>query len=554
MARARTAARRLVLGLLATTLALVALVATAGPAAAHASLQAVDPPDGTVLEESPGTVTLTFTEAVSADLGGVQVLDTDGSRVDEGAVRVEGSVVSIDVADDLPEGTYVISYRVVSADGHPVRGGSVFGVGDVTLDSGALGRVADEGEDRRWEILGGVGRGFAYAGILVAAGGAVFLAYAHRGGPERARLVRLVRLAALVGAAAALLALPVQAALGTGQGAGSLFDDGVLGDVTAEGLGHSLLLAAVGLLLVVVGVDRSVPASLVGALVAAGSFAATGHNRAGDTATQATLADIAHLVAAAVWAGGLVLLWRTLRLRRAGGAAHTDDPVETGRIVARFSTLATGGIVVVGAAGLALSWSEVRGLDALTSTTYGLLLIGKVAMVVAIAAMGAYNHFRLVPALEQGRARAALARLRTTLRFEALALVAVAALTSVLVVVTPAKVSGQGGVVERIVELGDAGTVQLVVSPARAGTNVVHLYTYAPDGRTGDIAESLVVELSLPSAGLGPIERTPDRAGPAHFQLEGSDFAVAGDWQLLIRARVDRFTERAGTTAVPIRP
>src|SRR5690606_34415997 len=168
------------------------------------------------------------------------------------------------------------------------------------------------------------------------------------------------------------------------------------------------------------------------------------------------------LLAAAAWAGGLLLLWLAVRARRKRAA----DPVETGAIVARFSQVATVGILVVGAAGVALGWSEVRALDALTGTGYGLFLIAKVAVVAAIAAMGAYNHFRLVPAIQAGKARSGLTRLHTTLRVEALALVAVLALTSVLVVMTPAKASVQGGVVEEIIALDGVGSVQLVVSPA----------------------------------------------------------------------------------------
>jgi copper transport protein len=372
---------------------------------------------------------------------------------------------------------------------------------------------------------------------------------AHDGARERDRLRRIVRIAAVVGGLAALVALPVQAALGTGQGPGALFDDGVLADVAADGVGHSLLLAAVGLVLVVAGLGRSTPAAVVGALVAAGSFAATGHTRAGDTATLATLADVAHLLAGAVWAGGLVLLGVALRLR---GRDPDVTPAATGAVVARFATLATGAILVVGAAGVALSWSEVRSLGALTDTGYGLFLVAKVALVLAIAALGSYNHFRLVPAIQTGKARAGLARLRHTLRLEVLALVGVLALTSVLVVLTPAKARDQDQVVEEIVALGEAGSVQLVIAPARAGFNQIHLYTYDPDGRPAQIAESARLELALPSAGLGPIEREAVRAGPAHLQLDGDDLAVAGDWEITIRVRIDRFTEATGTVTVPV--
>ncbi len=531
-------------------LGLVLLAAGADPAAAHASLVSVDPPDGARIDESPDTVTLTFSESVSADLGGVRVLASDGTRVEDGVASVAGNVVEIDLQPDLPDGTYVISYRVVSADGHPVRGGSVFGVGDAEVDAGALGRVAGEDDDRVWEVVGGVGRGIAYAGVLLAAGGALFLTAAHDGARDRDQLRRIVRVAALVGGLAALVALPVQAALGTGQGPGSLLDDGVLADVAADGVGHSLLLAGVGLVLVVVGLGRSTPATVVGALVAAGSFAATGHTRAGDTATLATLADVAHLLAAAVWAGGLVLLGVAVRLR---GRDPDVPPGATGAVVARFSTLATGAILVVGAAGLALSWSEVRSFGALTDTGYGLFLLAKVALDVAIAALGSYNHFRLVPAIQAGKAKAGLARLRQTIRLEIVALVGVLALTSVLVVLTPAKARDQDRVVEEIVALGEAGSVQLVIAPARAGFNQIHLYTYDLDGRPAQIAESARLELALPSAGLGPIEREAVRAGPAHLQLDGDDLAVAGDWEITIRVRIDRFTEATGTVTVPVR-
>ena len=169
---------------------------------------------------------LTFSEHVSASLGGVRVVDSSGHRVDRGAVRVRGPIVEVDLAPHLPKGTYVVSYRIISADGHPVRGALVFGVGSGKVDVDAARKVNDSGNDLRWQEVGAVGRFFAYGGVLLAAGGGLFLVLAHRTGRERATLVRQVRVAALVGALGSLVALPVQAALGTGQGPGSLFDHG----------------------------------------------------------------------------------------------------------------------------------------------------------------------------------------------------------------------------------------------------------------------------------------------------------------------------------------
>ncbi len=542
-------------GRVVAALLLVVLVVLAGaaPAAAHASLVAADPPDGARLDESPAAVQLTFSEHVSAALGGVRVVDADGRRVDEGAVRVEGDVVSVDLAPDLADGTYVITYRIVSADGHPVRGASIFGVGDGELDPSVAERLGSGGDDRRWEVVGAIGRGLAYAGTLLAAGGVAFLLLAHRGGDERRLLVRIVRGAALVGAVGGCIALPVQAALGTGQGAASLFDDGVLGAVLDDGVGLGLGLAVVGLVLAVLALGRHRSAALAGAAVAAGSFAATGHTRAGDTRWLATGADVVHLVVVAAWGGGLVLLalflWSRRRAAAAGDAAGSAD---TAVVVARFSTVATVTVVGAGITGLVLAWSEVRSIDALTGTGYGRLLLVKASLVGVVAALGAYNHLRLVPALQRGKARAALAQLQRTLGLEAVGLLGVVGLTAVLVVVTPARTEAAGGPVERIIELGDAGSVQLVVAPAKAGFNQIHLYTFDPAGRPAELADTIQLELSLPAADLGPIQRTATRAGPAHAQLNGDDLALGGTWRITVRVRTDRFSEVSGTAEVPI--
>ncbi len=540
-----TAGRRVLAGLV---LVVLVLGGGAPPAAAHATLTSVDPADGARLDESPDVVRLTFSEPVSTGLGGVRVLDADGAPVQQGAARVDEKVVTVQLQPNLSDGTYVVTYRVISADGHPVRGGSVFGVGEEEVDPAALGRAASSGDDRGWEVVGAVGRALAYAGGLLAAGGVAFLVLVYHRGDDWAALVRMVRGAALVGGLGALVALPVQAALGTGQGARSLLDDGVLSEVARDGVGLGLVLALVGLVVATGLVGRARWLALAGSLVAAASFAANGHTRAGDRAVLATVADASHLVVAAVWGGGIVLLLVVLRRRKAAGAGASASA----ELVARFSAVATASVLGVAASGGALAWREVRTLDGLTGTGYGRLLLAKVAVVAVVAGLGAYNHFRLVPALQAGKGRAATAQLRRTLRVEALALLLVLALTSVLVVVTPARTLAAGGVVERVVALGEHGSVQVTVAPARAGFNQIHLYLFDVDGRPADIAESVTLALSLPEADLGPITREAARAGPAHLQVDGRDLAVSGRWTVQVNARIDRFTEASGAVEIPV--
>ncbi len=534
--------------LAAAAVAAAVLLVGAAPAAAHAELTASSPGDGAHLDAAPDSVRLEFSEPVSVDLGGLRVFESSGERVDEGAVRSDREVVEVDLRDDLGDGAYVATYRVVSADGHPVQGGLVFSVGEVDADPALLSEFFDEGADRPWEVAGAVFRFLAYAGTLLAAGGAAFLVLVHDGGPERPRLRRIVRIAAGVGVVGVLAALPIQAALATGEGIGAIFQSGVLRAVLEDGVGWSVLLTLLGLALVVAFDGRRAPV-LLGAFLASVGFALSGHTRSADHELLAIGAAMAHLVAAAVWFGGLVLLGVTLRARRADAA--TEGPQAAAGMVARFSIMAAVAVVVLTVAGLVLTWSEVRALSALTSTTYGWTLLAKVGVAVLVGLAAAYNHFRLVPVVQRAAAPKAWHQLRSSVRFEVLGLVAVLALTGVLVNVTPARTAaGVGGIFSGDIDLGDTGSVNVVVDPNQAGTNQIHFYFYDTDGRPAEVEGDITVNLSLPSDDIGPITRTPFRAGPSHFQLDSDDLVTGGRWVIEVNVAVSRFEEARGEIEV----
>jgi len=532
--------------LVAAALVAALLLPGAAPASAHAVLEASTPGDGARLDTPPATVRLEFNEPVSAELGGLRVFSEDGDRVDVGETRSDGAVAEVDLQDHLADGAYVATYRVVSDDGHPVQGGLVFSVGDVEADPALISQLFDEGSDRIWEIAGAVFRFLAYAGVLLAAGGAFFLAFVHDGGAEEDRLRRLVLGGAVVGAVGILAALPVQAALGTGQGLGAIAQDGVLGEVGQEGVGLATLLGLVGLVLLVVGGHRRAVVG-VGVVLAAGSFALSGHTRSTDDEVLAVSAAVVHTVTAAVWFGGLVLLAVVLWGRR-----EEEDHTSSAGMVGRFSRVATVCVLAVGAGGVALSWSEVRALRALTSTTYGWTLLAKVGVVLVVGLIGAHNRFRVVPAIQRSTsAPRAWSLLRRSVRLEAAALVVAIALTAVLVNITPARsAAGIGEIFSETVALGDVGSVNIVVDPNRAGRNAIHLYFYDEDGRPAEIAGDVSVSLSLPANDIGPIVREPFRAGPAHFQIDGNELVTGGRWTIEVTANVSRFEAATGEVEV----
>lgn len=574
---------------------LVALVGVLGvspsPAWAHAELSTTEPVSGSVLATSPQAVVLTFTEAVSVEVDGVRVLDAGAARRDTGEASASGTRVTVPLSGSLADGGYLVAWRVVSADGHPIHGAFQFSVGTrATVDPDLAERAFGASGDRRDEVLGAVFRGLSYLAALVVSGAVLVgtrLRRPHEPSPVSHRLGAL----AGPGVVALALQVPVRASLATGRGWGSVSEAGVLGRSLGDGMGWALGLSILGLVLV--GIAAELPfrgavqvIACAGAVLAPLGFALTGHTRTMSPAPVALAADLAHLAAAAVWFGGLVALLGALRRRRAAG-----DVVGAGEAVAAFSALAGGALVLVALTGSALGAIEVGGLEALTTTTYGRLLLAKVALVALVAAGGGWNRLRLLPHLAGGAstgpggsvdpAGSDLAesgdpaepdpvasepapvavrapagqdpRWRTLtriLRLEVAALVVVVAVTGVLVNVTPAKAVPT--LVNTSAPIGD-GSLNLTVDPGRAGANQVHLFLLAPDGTPDDRFREATVTFTLPALDLGPIEGEAVRVGAGHFQVDGADLSIAGSWVVTVSVQPDRFTKVDAEVPVRIR-
>lgn len=536
---------------------LVALI-PARAASAHAELTATDPADGSVVDEAPEALTMQFSEGVSVRPDGVRVLDSTGKRVDSGAASAEGSDVTVPLDGTIADGTYVVAWRAVSADGHPIRGSYTFSVGRETqIRSGLADGAFGGGSDRAYEILDAIARAVAYLGVL-GASGYILLTSALRRDDDPSPVGRPTTIAAVIALVAIVLQVPLQGALATGKGLTSITDASVLTLSIADGMGWAALVTALGLLAVIItsglpweGAARKV--GLLGAALAPLGFVLTGHTRTMSPAAVGYIADLAHVAAAAVWFGGLVAVIVVVRRRRAD-----DAPFEAAEAIARFSGWAaiTAGVLI--AAGLVLSWIQVGSVEALTTTLYGRLLLAKTALVVVVLAAAAWNRFRLVPkvaaaAIEEPPADDA-ASWRTLIRvvkLEVALLVGVLAITAVLANVTPARESVDKGPITVSAPLGD-GSVDVTVDPAKAGRNDIHIYLFDGDERPDNSFQGAEVSLELPAQGLGPFNKDAVDAGNGHYQVVAADLPLAGTWSMTIKVKVDRFTEQKATVTFPI--
>jgi copper transport protein len=191
------------------------------PVDAHAELISTEPAAGARLDAAPAQVVLRFTESVDVSDDAIEVLSASGDPVDVGdPAHPNGERSSIAVGlPSLDDATYVVSWRVISSDSHPVSGVFTFGVGDAgaALSDADAQVLANEaragaGSDRLVGVSYGVVRFAAFAGLVVLIGGAVFAAgwWPASGGDRRAR--RILAGAWWVALGATVASIPLQAA------------------------------------------------------------------------------------------------------------------------------------------------------------------------------------------------------------------------------------------------------------------------------------------------------------------------------------------------------
>ena len=544
--------------LVATLAILVGVLALGTTAAsAHATLESSSPADGQSVLTSPSEIRITFSEAVTTISGGLSVLDADGKTVDVGNSEVVGGRTLVaPISETLSDGTYVATYRVLSADGHPVSGSILFGVGNGALDRSA--QPSSSG-DRLWEIIGGISRFIMYLAALVAAGVAFFLAFIHDRAEDRWRIVPFVRIGSILALLSAIGIVMSQAALLTGKGAGAVTDSTVLRDVLNQNLGWSLALLMIGLAAVHLSTDIpkkvvSQSLALYGGLAVTVSFAVWGHATELSPTAISLAADAIHATAAALWLGGLVGLVMVLSVR-------TPETVRaTAGIIGRFSRMAFWSVIALTLAGLTLTITgSGASLNSILTTTWGQLVLAKIGLTLIIVLIAAWNRRTLVPSLTSptentGELAVRWATLLRTIRAEAVLLVAVVALTAIVVNVPPARtaVVAKADRVD-ITQRVDTGNVQLSVDPAIVGPNTVAVRYTDGTGQPINVANSMSIEFSQPSAGLEPITRQVPASEPGVFVIQGNELSIPGTWTITIAVRTGDFTEQRTSFEVPVR-
>lgn len=561
MLRAPATALGRILGCLgAAVLGLLLVAWPAGPAGAHAALLSTTPANNEIAPTAPAEVGLTFGEAVGTDLGGVRVYDTAGDRVDTGAVTTtdDRHVVHAALRPGLPEGSYEVVWRVVSADSHPVSGTFVFSVGHPSpLPAGYAGRIRP---NRSPGLALGLTRLLGFTGLLVSLGATVFCLLLWRDGARSRGFAALVAVTAATGALSAVAGVVLQGPYAAGLGIAGITDPTLLWRVMHTRYGQATAARAVIMLVAALlalvlprlkgGTERRAPIVLGGltalGVAAAGTDALAGHAGAAVWQPFSLIADGLHLVSTSVWVGGLVVIGFGLR-------RWWDEPT-TASLLPGWSRLATLAVGTLLATGVFASWREVRSFSALAVTAYGGLLVTKVCLVGFMMLLALVGRSFVASHFGPRADRAALPdddpgidQLKRTTLVETLTAGLVLAVTAVLVQTAPA-ISAYAPPYTGTSKAGPY-SVQVDVYPARKGLNGLHLYTLGPDGRTEDVAEVTGV---LTRADGSRLAVHPAHKSLGHYEDLRVIIPSTGSFRLDLQVRVDDLTSYPTTQTITV--
>jgi copper transport protein len=497
-------------------------------AAAHALPQSAIPPEGAEVQSAPKVVEITFGEIPDPRLSSITVINSSGVNVDAGpTVVVPGHPLELDVPlKSIGNGVYTVTWKTVSeVDGHLATGAYAFGVG--VSAAGASTRAGKSVVSPPPSTLAVAGRWLFFIALIGIIGVASTCLIALRTIP---RFTTRVLLAMWVAAALGVAGIIEAEREAAGIGFGALFTTSLgatalerIVAVVATGVGVAATLATRAN-----AARAGVAVAGIGAAASAWVDVAASHAGAQAPVAANLFIQWAHIVAAGVWIGGLLVLLLAVR----------GEPSEVkGRAVRRFSTTAGVAIAVVALTGTFRAVIEIGSIDKLFGTAFGVLVLVKVGLFVVLAGLGAVNRFGNV-----SRASSVLHGLRRVASTEVVIGAAVVLVAATLVNVAPPVASSLAATsihTSRLVVTGsDFATtvkVRLTVSPGSAGFNNFTLRVTDYDTGATVHARSVQLEFTQPlRPQLGQSTLTLERQADGSFAARGGNLSIAGIWEVAV--------------------
>ncbi len=520
------------------------LSAFAGAAFAHAALVSVEPADGSVIATPPRAFAITFNEPTSPVV--LELVRPDGAKVSLlRRFKLHDATLDIEAPGNLGNGTYVLSWRVISEDGHPVGGSAVFSIG-----APSAGGAPVPVETANWSLMAGIWltKLVLYLGLFAGVGGTFFIGWIGGGARPVRRILSALTVAGL---AAAILSVGLQGLDELGLSwpdlaAPQVWTTGFSGTYGATAVLAAISLALALMVLCTKGLEEKT-LSLAAFLGVGFALAMSGHASTAHPQWLTRPAVFLHALGIAFWAGSLLPLGMALAGRM------PDKAPDARAVLSRFSRVIPFAVAPLVLAGVTLAIVQLGSVEALWTTAYGQVLLVKFALLVVLFALAAINREWLTkPSL--GGDRTAIRRLHRSIRVEIVLMMAIFAAVAVWRFTPPPRAMAEAAAAPAFVHIHTAKAMAAVtVTPGHAGPVRVSIEIMAGDDKPL-AAKEVTLIMSNPAAGVEQIRRSAAKAADGTWQVDKLVLPRPGKWSVRVDVLVSDFDMVMLRDQIEIRP
>lgn len=481
---------------------------------------------------------MTFSEPVAPLV--LNLIRPDGSAVALDQYELRSRSLVITAPEDLAEGTHVLSWRVISQDGHPVRGSVVFSVGAPS----AAPPLAAETIDWPVRIAVLASKVALYLGLFLGVGGAFAVAWLT-GDVRSGGAAALAFLT--TGMAGAVLSVGAQGLDALGAPIAQVFDLTVWRAGLGTAFGWTIITALAAMMLALLALAaRGVLARISSLFSIFGTglaLALSGHASSAEPQWLTRPSVALHIMAIAFWIGALIPLASALR-------CGTQNAFEA---LGRFSHAIPFLVAALIVAGISLAVVQVQKPAALLETAYGRVFLVKLGLLAVLFSLAAINRWRLTgPVMLQEKA--ATRSIVRSITAETTIVILILAVAAAWRFTPPPRALAIAAAEPAYVHIHAAKAMaDLTVTPGRAGpVNVTVVVAGGDFGRLE--AKEVTLVLSNPSAGIEPVRRPAKRTGPGTWQVDDLVIPAPGAWPVRVDVLISDFEIEKLSGELTIRP
>jgi len=519
---------------------------------AHASVIDSTPKENEVLETAPETINIQFSEAIQTAFYSLEVYSESGKKVQISESRISGqneNVLETHLKKTLADGVYLVQWKVVSSDGHPVKGTIPFQVGVSTAKSNPI--VMDQ-DNTMPNSVQTILQSIQYVCFSILIGALFFRLVLVQEGLsffDYKRIRWLLWLSYSGLALSIFLSLPLKVTIDAEVGWLQAFNKDYIQAMLNETsfgpiwIGEILLLLVLFLMQYTMLENKTNRLAVISYLIVSALMlckALIGHTQAVSNQVMAVLMDFFHLQAMAVWLGGLLMLLIILSYKQIFLEHKNEWKSFYWRTIRKFSPWVMISVIVLIGTGIYSSIQHIPTFHALLDTVYGRLLLGKILLMLMMIGLGAY-HFLKGKKQEKD--------LNASVRFEfsigIIVLIVAALLTNV------ATASSSPGPIEQTQITEGKEKIALSITPNQIGDNIIQVKLLNDAGRPLANLQQLTVKLVSQEIEDREVKLQLKETATGVYETN-SIFTMSGKWTVQVHGLTEKLDSIDATFTILI--